>query len=75
MTYRPSVTIKDYTWNGSAGYLNPVPGAEPARYQTLSKLRRYQLPTPTLKFFHASLCTSHLLSGNVDILILVIKKL
>ena len=38
MTYRPSVTIKDYTWNGSAGYLNPVPGAEPARYQTVIQI-------------------------------------
>ena len=38
MTYRPSVTIKDYTWNGSEGYLNPVPGAEPARYQTVIQI-------------------------------------
>ena len=38
MTYRPSVTIKDYTWNGSDGYLNPVPGAEPARYQTVIQI-------------------------------------
>lgn len=38
MNYRPSVTIKDYTWNGSAGYLNPVPGAEPARYQTVIQI-------------------------------------
>mgnify|MGYP001161259825 FL=1 len=38
MTYRPSVTIKDYTWNGSEGYLNPVPGADPARYQTVIQI-------------------------------------
>ncbi len=38
MTYRPSVTIKDYTWNGSEGYLNPVPGADPARYQTIIQI-------------------------------------
>ena len=38
MTYRPSVTIKDYTSNGSEGYLNPVPGAEPARYQTVIQI-------------------------------------
>ena len=35
MTYRPSVTVKDYTWNGAEGYLNPTPGATPARYQTI----------------------------------------
>ncbi len=35
MTYRPSVTIKDYTWNGAEGYLNTTPGATPARYQTI----------------------------------------
>ena len=35
MTYRPSVTVKDYTWNGAEGYLNPIPGATPARYQTI----------------------------------------
>ena len=23
MAYPPGVTIKDYTWDGSAGYLNP----------------------------------------------------
>ena len=23
MAFPPGVTIKDYTWNGSAGYLNP----------------------------------------------------
>lgn len=35
MDYRPSVTVKDYTWNGSPGYLNPSPGSEPERFITL----------------------------------------
>ena len=35
MAFPPSVTIKDYTWGGSAGYPNPTPGAEPARFPTV----------------------------------------
>ena len=35
MTFRPSVTIKDYTWNGSAGYPNPLPGADPPAFATI----------------------------------------
>ena len=35
MAFRPSVTIKDYTWNGSPGYLNPVPGADPPTFATI----------------------------------------
>ena len=29
MAFPPSVTIKDYTWGGSAGYPNPKRGAQP----------------------------------------------
>jgi hypothetical protein len=35
MAFPPSVTVKDYTWGGSAGYLNPKRGAEPARFKTV----------------------------------------
>jgi hypothetical protein len=35
MAFPPSVTVKDYTWAGSAGYLNPKRGAEPARFKTI----------------------------------------
>jgi hypothetical protein len=35
MAFPPSVTIKDYTWGGSAGYPNPRPGGEPARFRTI----------------------------------------
>ena len=35
MTFRPSVTIKDYAWNGSPGYRNPVAGADPPTFATI----------------------------------------
>jgi hypothetical protein len=35
MAFPPSVTVKDYTWGGSLGYLNPKRGAEPARFKTI----------------------------------------
>lgn len=38
MNYRPSVTIKDYTWNNAEGYLNPTPGANPTRYRTVIQI-------------------------------------
>ena len=38
MDYRPSVTIKDYTWNGSPGYTNPAPGADPAAFPTIIQI-------------------------------------
>ena len=36
MAFPPSVTVKDYTWNGSPGYLNPT--GEPTRYATVIQL-------------------------------------
>ena len=36
MAFPPSVTIKDYAWNGSEGYLNP--GGEPARFRTIIQI-------------------------------------
>jgi hypothetical protein len=38
MAFPPSVTVKDYTWGGSQGYLNPTPGADPARYRTIIQI-------------------------------------
>jgi hypothetical protein len=38
MAFPPSVTVKDYTWGGSAGYLNPRRGAEPARFPTIIQI-------------------------------------
>lgn len=42
MAFPPSVTIKDYTSGGAAGYPNPKPGAEPARFPTIIQI----VPTP-----------------------------
>jgi hypothetical protein len=44
MAFPPSVTVKDYTWGGSAGYLNPKRGAEPARFKTIIQI----VPAPPL---------------------------
>jgi hypothetical protein len=38
MAFPPSVTVKDYTWGGSLGYLNPKRGATPARYKTIIQI-------------------------------------
>ena len=38
MAFPPGVSVKDYTWAGSAGYLNPKRGAEPARFKTVIQL-------------------------------------
>jgi len=35
MAFPPSVTIKDWTWGGSAGYPNPRPNVDPARFPTI----------------------------------------
>jgi hypothetical protein len=38
MAFPPSVTVKDYTWGGSAGYLNPKRGRQPARFKTIIQI-------------------------------------
>ena len=38
MAFPPGVTIKDYTWNGSEGYLNAHPSAEPTRFRTVIQI-------------------------------------
>jgi hypothetical protein len=35
MAFPPSVTVKDYTWGGAAGYKNPKRGKQPARFKTV----------------------------------------
>lgn len=42
MAFPPSVTIKDYTYGGSAGYPNPKTDGSPARYTTVIQI----VPTP-----------------------------
>lgn len=38
MAFPPSVTVKDYAWGGSAGYMNPHRGQEPARFKTIIQI-------------------------------------
>jgi hypothetical protein len=42
MAFPPGVTVKDYAWAGSLGYLNPKRGAEPARFRTVIQI----VPSP-----------------------------
>jgi len=44
MAFPPSVTVKDYTWAGNSGYLNPKPNATPARFPTIIQI----VPNPPL---------------------------
>ena len=43
MAFPPGVTIKDWTWGGSAGYPNSRPNPQPARYPTIIMI----VPAPT----------------------------
>ena len=38
MAFQPSVTVKDYTFGGTGGYLNPKRGAQPARFPTIIQI-------------------------------------
>jgi hypothetical protein len=38
MAFAPSVTIKDYTYGGSAGYPHPKPGSNPNRFPTIIQI-------------------------------------
>ena len=40
MAFPPGVTIKDYTWDGSAGYLNPTPAGsgQEERFRTIIQI-------------------------------------
>ena len=38
MSFPPSVTIKDYTWGGSAGYMDPKLSAQPERFPTVIQI-------------------------------------
>jgi hypothetical protein len=38
MAFPPGVTVKDYAFGGSPGYLNPKPGAQPARFPTVIQI-------------------------------------
>jgi hypothetical protein len=38
MAYAPGITVKDYNWNGSEGYLHVRPGQPPQRYRTIIQI-------------------------------------
>jgi hypothetical protein len=38
MVYPPGITVKDYTWNGSEGYLHVKGSAPPQRYRTIIQI-------------------------------------
>jgi hypothetical protein len=38
MAFPPSVTVKDYAWGGSAGFLNPKRGEQPERFKTIIQI-------------------------------------
>ena len=38
MAFSPGVTVKDYTWGGSEGYMHVAPGAAAARYRTIIQI-------------------------------------
>ena len=38
MAFPPGVTIKDYTWNASAGYLNPKRNGKPERFPSIIQI-------------------------------------
>lgn len=45
MAFPPSITVKDYTWGGSAGYLNPTQGGTPNRFKTVIQV----VPAPAVR--------------------------
>ena len=46
MAFPPGVTIKDWTWGGTAGYPNPKAGALPARFPTIVMIVPAPPPAP-----------------------------
>jgi hypothetical protein len=46
MAFPPGVTLKDYTWNGSAGYLNPKKDGKPVRFATIIQIVPAPVGTP-----------------------------
>jgi hypothetical protein len=38
MAFPPGVTVKDFTWAGSAGFPNPAPNAQPQRFPTVIQI-------------------------------------
>ncbi len=49
MAFPPSITVKDFTWGGMAGYPNPKPNAEPARFRTIVQIVPIPAAAPPAK--------------------------
>jgi hypothetical protein len=49
MAFPPGVTVKDWTWGGSQGYLNPKLGAQPQRFPTIIMIVPPQPVAPAAK--------------------------
>lgn len=49
MAFPPGVTVKDWTWGGSQGYLNPKAGAQPARFPTIIMIVPAPAPAPAAR--------------------------
>jgi hypothetical protein len=49
MAFPPGVTVKDYTWCGSLGYLNPKRGADPQRFKTIIQIVPAQAGVPEVR--------------------------
>lgn len=47
MAFPPGVTIKDWTWGGTAGYPNPKANPQPARFPTIIMIVPAPPPAPT----------------------------
>jgi len=43
MAFPPGVTVKDYTWGGSPGYINPKRGTQPPHFRTIIQI----VPAPS----------------------------
>ena len=38
VAFPPGISVKDYTWGGSAGYANPAPGGQPPHFRTIIQI-------------------------------------
>jgi hypothetical protein len=57
MAFPPGVTVSDFTWGGSQGYLNPKPGGQPPRFPTIIQI--VPLPPESPEAQHPSPLDSH----------------
>ena len=46
MAFPPGVTVKDFTFGGSEGYINPKPNGTPKRFPTIIQIVPAPAPEP-----------------------------